>query len=86
MTWQHVRTLPSIPKYSGFPLRTPKGVLVKTVWTLGQAIRMWSYYEKNRSILERRSQKTDQTRLTSVRALYSQSTNLSRIKFSEAYK
>jgi hypothetical protein len=29
-TRQHVRTLPSIPEYFRFPLRTRKGVTVKT--------------------------------------------------------
>jgi len=77
-TWQHVRTLPSVPEYSGFPLRTPKGLIVKTV-------RTWSYFRKNCAILERRSQKTIWTRLSSVRTLHSQSPNLSRIRFSEAY-
>jgi hypothetical protein len=37
------------------------------VWTLGQAVRTWTCYGKNRAILERRSQKTVRTRLTSVR-------------------
>jgi hypothetical protein len=78
-TWQHVRTLlPSVPEYSGFPLLTPKGLIVKTV-------RTWSCFGKNRTILERRSQKTIWTRLSSVRTLHSQSPNLSRIRFSEAY-
>jgi hypothetical protein len=41
---------------------------------------------KNRAILERRSQKTVRMRLTSVWTLRIQSMNLSRIRFSEAYK
>jgi hypothetical protein len=57
-TWQLVRTLSCIPKYSGFPLRARKGVIVKTVRTLGQAVRKWTCYGKNCAILERRSQKT----------------------------
>jgi hypothetical protein len=59
--WQHIRTLPSIPEYSGFPLRTRKGVTVMTIQTLGQAVRTWSYFGKNRAILERRMQKIVQT-------------------------
>jgi hypothetical protein len=58
---------------------------VKTVRALDQAVRMWSCFGKNHYILERRSQKTIQTRLSSVRTLHSQSPNLSRIGFSEAY-
>jgi len=66
-TWQHVWTLPSVPEYYGFPLRKRKGVTVKTVRTLGQPVRTWTCYGKNRAILERRSQKTVRMRLTSVR-------------------
>jgi hypothetical protein len=84
-TWQHVRTLPSIPEYFRFPLRTQKGVTVKTVQTLGHAVQTWSCFGKNRAILERRLQKTVRTRLSSVRTLHSQSPNLSSIRFSEAY-
>jgi hypothetical protein len=40
---------------SGFLFRTQKGVTVKTIQTLGQAIQTWSYYGKNHAILERRS-------------------------------
>jgi hypothetical protein len=53
MTWQHVRALPSVPEYSRFPLRTWKGVIVKTVQRLGQAVWTWTCYGKNRAILER---------------------------------
>jgi hypothetical protein len=41
-TWQHVRTLPNIPEYFGFPLWMRKGVTVKIVRTLGQIVRTWS--------------------------------------------
>jgi hypothetical protein len=58
---------------------------MNTVRTLGQVIRTWSYFGKNHAILERWSQKTVRTRLTSVRTLHSQSPNLPRIRFSEAY-
>jgi hypothetical protein len=85
MMWQHVRTLPNVLEYSGFPLWTRKGVIVKIVRTLGQAVRTWSCFGKNRAILEMWSQKTVRTRLSSVRMLHSQSLNLSRIRFSEAY-
>jgi len=84
-TWQHIRTLPSVPEYFGFPLRTRKGLTVKTVRMLGQAVRMWSCFGKNHDILERRLQRTVRIRLSSVMTLHSQSPNLSRIKFSEAY-
>jgi len=84
-TWLQVLKLPSIPKYYGFPLRMQKGVTVKTVRTLGQAVQTWSCFRKNCAILERRSQKTIRKRLSSVRTLHSQSLNLSRIRFSEAY-
>jgi hypothetical protein len=85
MMWKLVQTISSIPEYSRFPLRARKGVIAKTFQTLGQAIRMWSYFGKNCTILERRLQKTIRTRLSSVRMLHSQSPNLSRIRFSEAY-
>jgi len=78
---QQVRTLPSIPKYFRFPLRTRKGVTVKTVRTLGQAVWTYTYYGKNCAILERRLQKTIQTMLTSVRTPTRQSLILSRIWF-----
>jgi hypothetical protein len=61
------RCFPSVSEYFGFPLRTRKGVTVKTVWMLGQAVRTWSYYEKNHVILKMQLQKTVWTRLTSVR-------------------
>jgi hypothetical protein len=41
-----------------------KGVTVKTVWTLEQVVWTWSYYGKNRAILERWSQKTVWTRVS----------------------
>jgi len=50
--------------------------------TLGQAVWTWSYYGKNRAILERRSQKTIRTRLTSVWTPIRQNPILSRIRFS----
>lgn len=83
--WQHIRTLPSVPKYSEFPLRTRKGVIVKTVRTLSEAVRTWTCYGKNRAILERRSQKTVRTRLTSVRTPTCQSPNLSWNRICKAY-
>jgi hypothetical protein len=52
-TWQLVWTLSSIPEYSGFPLRARKGVTVKTVRTLSQAVQTWSCFGKNRAITER---------------------------------
>jgi len=70
-TWQHVRTLPSVPEYSRFPLRTRKGLTVKTVRAFGQAVRTWSCFVNNRAILERRSQKTVLMRLSSFRTLHS---------------
>jgi hypothetical protein len=84
-TWQLVRTISSIPEYSTFPLRARKGVTVKTVQTLGQAIRTWSCFGKNCAILERRSQKTVWMRLSYILTLHNQSPNLPRIRFSEAY-
>jgi hypothetical protein len=84
-TWQHARTLPCVPEYSGFPLQTRKEVTVKTVRTLCQVVRTWSCFGKKRAILERWLQKTVRTRLTSVRTLHSESPNLSRIRFSKAY-
>jgi hypothetical protein len=45
-TWQHVWTLPSVPKYSGSPLWMRKGVTALTVRTLGQAFRAQSYSGK----------------------------------------
>jgi hypothetical protein len=84
-TRQLVQTISSIPKYSKFPFWARKGVIAKTVRTLGQAVRTWSCFGKNCAILERRSQKTVWTRLSSVGTLHSQSPNLSRIRFSEAY-
>jgi hypothetical protein len=56
--------LPSIPEYFGFPLRTRKGVIVKTVRNLGQAIQTWSYFGKNCAILERWLQKTIRIRVS----------------------
>jgi hypothetical protein len=70
-TWKLVRTISIIPEYSRFPLRAWKGVTAKTVRTLGQAVRAWSYFGKNCSILERRSQKTVRTRLSFVLTLHS---------------
>jgi hypothetical protein len=70
-TWQHVQMLPSIPECFEFPLRMWKGLTVKTVRRLGQAVRTWSCFEKNRVILERQSQKTIRARLSSVRTLHS---------------
>jgi len=84
-TWQLVRMLPSILEYFEFSLQAWKGVTAKTVRKLGQAVWTWTYYGKNCAILERQSQKTVRTRLSSIRTLYSQSPNLSRIRFSEAY-
>jgi len=84
MMWQLVWTISSIPEYSEFPLRVRKGVTAKTVWMLGQAVQTWSYFGKNHAILERRSQKIVQTRLSFVRTLHSQSPNLFIIKFYEA--
>jgi hypothetical protein len=48
-------------------------------------VQTWSYFRKNHTILERPLQKTIMTRLSSVRTLHSQSPNLSRIRFFEAY-
>jgi hypothetical protein len=59
-----------------------KGVTAKIVRMLGQAVRTWTCYGKNCAILERRSQKTVRTRLSSVWTLYSQNLILSRIRFS----
>jgi len=56
--WQHVWTMSSIPEYSRFPLWARKGDTANTVQTLGQAVRMWTYYGKNWAILERRLQLT----------------------------
>jgi hypothetical protein len=64
--WQLVWTISSIPEYFGFSLRVRKWVIVKIVWTLGQAVRTWSYFGKNHALLERRSQKTVRTRLSSI--------------------
>jgi hypothetical protein len=83
-TWQLVWTISSIPKYFRFPLRMRKGVTVKTIQALGQAVWTWSCFGKNHAILERRSQKTIQTRLSFVQMLHSQSPNLSRFRFSKA--
>jgi hypothetical protein len=38
--------------YNQCSIRKQKGVIAKTVWTLGQAVRMYTYSGKNRSILE----------------------------------
>jgi hypothetical protein len=76
---------PAFQNYYGFPLQARTGVTAKIVRTLGQGVRTWTYYGKNCTILERRSYKTVRTRLSSVRTLYSQSLNLSRIRFSKAY-
>jgi hypothetical protein len=83
--WQLVQTLSSISEYFRFPLQARKGVAAKTVRALGQAVRTWTCYGKNCAILERQSQNTVRTRLSSVQMLYSPSPNLSRIRFSEAY-
>jgi hypothetical protein len=85
-TSQHVRTLPSVPEYSGSPLRMRKGVTVKTVRTLGQAVRMWSCFGRNCAILERLSQKTLRTQLSDHLDAAQRTAILSRIRFSEAYK
>jgi len=83
--WQHVQKISSIPEYSGVPLRARKGVTVKTVRTLGQAVRTWTCYGKNWTILERRSQKTVRTRLNSVRTPICLSTKLSWNRICNAY-
>jgi hypothetical protein len=57
-TWQHVRTLHSVPEYSRSLLWMRKGVTTLIVRTLGQAVRMRSCFGKNIAILERRLQKT----------------------------
>jgi len=79
---QDVRTLPSVPEYSGFPLQTRKGVIVKTIQTLGQAVRTWTCYGKNWAILERWSQKTVRAHLSDRPDATRQSPNLNRIRFS----
>jgi hypothetical protein len=70
-TWQPVRTISRILEYSKFPLWARIGVTAKTVQTLGQAVWMWSSFGKNCTILERQSQKTVRTRLSSVWTLHS---------------
>jgi hypothetical protein len=74
--------LPSVLEYSGFPLRTQKGVTVKTVRTLGQAVRTWSCFGKNCAIQERRSQKTVRRRVSYRPNGTHQSPIYSRTKFS----
>jgi hypothetical protein len=81
-TWQHVRTLPSVPEYFESPLRMRKRVIALTVQTLGQAIRTLSCFGKNYAILKKGSQKTVQMQLSDRPDATCQSPNLIRIRFS----
>jgi hypothetical protein len=76
------RRYPVFQNILGFLYGRGKEWQWRTVRTLGQAVRTWSCYGKNRAILVRQSQKTVRMRLTSVRTPTRQSPNLSRIKFS----
>jgi hypothetical protein len=63
-TWQHIRTLPNVLEYFGFPLQMQKGMTVKTVRTLDQAVGTRSCFGKICVILERRSPKIIRTQLS----------------------